>query len=266
LSAKLSVKLNYSAPALDRGLDILELLSVQGKAQSLGQMSLLLNRGSRELLRLLNCLVSRNFVFIEQASGKYALSLKMFELAHLQSVETRLLSCAIPFMHTLVETLEQSCHLVVQKDRCLSVITQIAGPGPWNFSVKAGASVAVTTSASGRVLLAFSKENQRRKLLDKQLLNRHSNDASLLETELDSIVEAGYAQRVSEQVSGVTSISAPIQNYNAEAVGALTIPYVQKLTPADKEDFTTARNELMRCARAISLALGMGAMEAALST
>jgi len=229
-------------------------------------MSLLLNRGSRELLRLLSCLVSRNFVFVEQASGKYALSLKMFELAHLLSVETRLVACAIPFMHTLVEKLEQSCHLVVQKDSCLSVITQIEGPGPWNFSVKAGTSVAVTTSASGRVLLAFSKASQRRKLLGNQALNHRSNDASLSQTQLANIVEAGYAQRVSEQVSGVTSISAPIQNYNAEAVGALTIPYVQKLTISNNEDFTTARKELMCCARAISLALGMGAMEAALST
>lgn len=256
----MSTKINYSAPALDRGLDILELLCAQRKPQSLEQMSLVLNRSSRELLRLLNTLVSRNFVFVESASGHYALSLKMFELAHRQSVETKLVSCAIPFMHTLVEKLEQSCHLVVQQNSYLSVITQIEGPGPWNFSVKAGTTVAVKTSASGQVLLAFAKDIQRRKLLNNQDLAQHTSCTSLSVNDLDNIVANGYSQRVSEQISGVTSISAPIQNYSGEAVAALTIPYVQKLSESDSAAVTQARNELITCTRAISLALGMGAI------
>jgi DNA-binding IclR family transcriptional regulator len=68
---------NYSVPALEKGLDILEKLAASPVAQSLSEMACKLGRTSSELFRMLNILERRGYLEKDPASGKYTLTLRL---------------------------------------------------------------------------------------------------------------------------------------------------------------------------------------------
>jgi len=75
----------YSAPALDKGLDILEFLSIQATPQSQVEISKGVDRSSNEIYRMLLCLEERDYLHRDSKTGKYSLSLKLYQLAHRHS-------------------------------------------------------------------------------------------------------------------------------------------------------------------------------------
>src|SRR5688572_13597466 len=81
----------YTAPALEKGLDILELLAGEGDALSQAAIAQRLARSTAELFRMLSVLERRGYV-TRHADGGYRLSLRLFELAHQHPPLKRLLS------------------------------------------------------------------------------------------------------------------------------------------------------------------------------
>ena len=56
---------NYSAPALDKGLDILELLSTSENGLTQAQIASKLNKSVNEIYRMLSTLRAREYVVLE---------------------------------------------------------------------------------------------------------------------------------------------------------------------------------------------------------
>ena len=72
----------YRAPALDKGLDILELLAEHPDGLTRAEIVKELGRGPSEIYRMLERLVARQYVMRSAGGDRHALSLKMFALAH----------------------------------------------------------------------------------------------------------------------------------------------------------------------------------------
>ena len=71
----------YAAPALEKGLDILELVCRNETPLSQKDIARLLGRSVGELYRMVNCLVDRGY--LANVDEKYTVTTKLFELAHL---------------------------------------------------------------------------------------------------------------------------------------------------------------------------------------
>ena len=69
----------YAAPALEKGLDVIELLARETDGLTLNEVARLLDRTSSELFRMVNALCRRGY--IGQHDDRYVLTLKLFELA-----------------------------------------------------------------------------------------------------------------------------------------------------------------------------------------
>src|SRR5207302_8512968 len=69
----------YAAPALDKGLDVIELLARETDGLTLNEIARVLGRTSSELFRMVNALCRRGY--IGKQDDRYVLTLKMFELA-----------------------------------------------------------------------------------------------------------------------------------------------------------------------------------------
>ena len=69
---------SYSAPALEKGLDILEQLAKAKEGQTLLQLASNLGRSPSEIYRMLEVLVDRGF--LKRINSNFSLSLKLFEL------------------------------------------------------------------------------------------------------------------------------------------------------------------------------------------
>lgn len=215
----------YQAPALDKGLDILEYLSLMAKPLSQTDIAGGIGKKSNEIYRMLVCLENRGYLTRDEVSGKYRLSLKLYHLSHRHSPVDEVRRAAQHPMDELASTIHQSCHLGVLYLEQLMVISQSRSPGPIALSVEEGRLFPLLLTASGKVLLAFTHEEERMRLLQSNNLYTAQSarqQKKFLES-LNEIRDNGYYVKPSDSTKGVTDISVPVGNGDIGAVAALTV-------------------------------------------
>jgi DNA-binding IclR family transcriptional regulator len=246
----------YAAPALDKGLDILELLARETDGLALNEIARGLERTTSEIFRMVNALARRGY--IELRGDRYALTLKLFELAHRHTPIKSLTAAALPLMRELARHTLQSCHLTVFHAGRVMVVAQVDSPERWAFGMKVGALVGLTDTASGYVLLAFQDADERRRMLDMHQAVEGELDLDppqLLKT-IDTVARQGYAQIQSRQIRGVTNIAFPVLGSSGHARAALNIPYIERIDKKVTPPIGAVREALGACAERLSLLSG----------
>ncbi len=244
----------YSAPALEKGLDLLEALA--DEPGGLGQRALAdrVGRSVGEVFRMLDVLERRAYIARDAATGLYGLTLKLFALAHRHEPTRRLQAAALPVMQELAKSVQQSCHLCVAGARRLLVVAQAEPLGPMVFTVKLGAEFPWSARyVSVRVLAAFGEE---REALRRAIEAEDGPDPALA-ARLEAIRVAGHVVAPSETTGGVTDLAVPVFGYRNEVKASLVIPLLPQLgrTP----DGATVLERLRQAAGRISHAIGASA-------
>jgi len=245
----------YRAPALDKGLDILELLAEQPRGLTRAEIVKAMGRGPSEIYRMLERLVARDYVTRSQQGDRYALSLKLFVLGHRHPPIERLVAQALPAMEAFAAAAEQSCHLGIYNRGNITVVAQVNGPGNWGLSVRLGVRVSLIDTGSGHVALAFQSEQRRSEMLAEH--DALDGEVPLPEAQLEAVLERiralGYWQGESHQTYGVTDISMPILGPDGHALAVLTCPFIRRIDRHVGSDLDTVRELLARAAKGLSL-------------
>jgi DNA-binding IclR family transcriptional regulator len=218
---------NYQAPALEKGLDIIELLATAEAPLSRTEIARLLNRSVGEIYRMLHQLVQRDYVAV--TNDNYSLTTKLFELSHYNPPTQRLLSEAMPIMHRLASEVDQACHLTVYSQGRQIVIAKVDVPSGMGFSVRIGSELDVLVSASGRVLLAFQDDQTRAIRVDEAARREAHVNLDSLPAKLATIARKGFESAPSGQVKGLYAVSYPILDLRGFALAALTVPYADRV-------------------------------------
>jgi DNA-binding IclR family transcriptional regulator len=223
--------LRYRAPALEKGLDILELLAAEPRGLSQTEVARRIGKSASEIFRMLDVLDRRGYVFRAQPGDRYALSNRLFELSHRHPPTKRLLDASLGEMRRLANETRQSCHLSVFHDINVLIVAQIDSPDPMGFAVRMGANVPLVGTTSGLVLLAFQLDEQRDLLLRRlQLVPAFRRERKLFLTRLRIVLRQGYGEFASEAVKGIIDFSFPIFDHTGIAIAALTMPYLTTIT------------------------------------
>lgn len=244
----------YRAPALDKGLDILELLASQPQGLTRAEIVKEMDRSANEIYRMLERLVVRQYVLRSASGDRYALSLKLFALAHMHPPLNRLVNQALPVMDDFARKAEQSCHLGVYDRGNVLISAQVNSPRGWSFSLQRGARVGLLDTASGQVLLAFSDRASYQRMHAEHLPldGEVPITAAALQRALVAIRKRGYLQRSSAQSFGVTDISYPVLGPDNTALAALTCPYIRRIDRHVGPDLAEVRVLLQAAAQALS--------------
>lgn len=248
----------YSAPALEKGLDILELLADSPAGLTQNQVATALGRSIGELFRMLDVLERRGYVSRTSGEGRYRLTLKLFDLAHRQPQIKRLVAVALPRMQELAHWTRQANHLVVHHDRRVLVVAQVDSPEAMGFSVRIGGHFPFRIDrVSARTLTAFQPEAAREALIDELI----ENDATApsrrrLLRILAEIRARGYEEKESDTLPGITDICFPIFGDAGHAVATLTQPWIRQRDVA--VTLAQARTAQFETTRQISRELGAG--------
>ena len=218
----------YATPALEKGLDVIELLSRQPQGLTKSEVARELNRTVSEIFRMLLCLEQRGYIS-QIENERYSLTLKLFKLVQEHPPTERLIAEALPVMHRLAHQTQQSCHLAIVQGGEVVIIAQVNSLARTNFSIKLGASVPLMEAASGYVILAHQDDAHRdRTLAEWRATQEHGETPADLHVHLARIQRAGFERRESYQVRGVVNISFPIFDDRGSAMGALTVPFIQR--------------------------------------
>jgi DNA-binding IclR family transcriptional regulator len=245
----------YRAPALEKGLDIIELLSRTDEPLTATQISERLQRSKAELYRMLHVLQMRGYIECPLNEDEHVISRKMLMLATERQPLKDLLEFCSPLMRKFAEKNCQSVHISVQSADQIVVIANTETVGALGYSVRVGYRKPIPFTTSGKVLFAFQSPEVKeswlsmlKKIMVEDQLNKFLSDTR-------KIIQRGYEQSRSSYVHGITDLSVPIMD-GKTAIAALTSPYIdQTLAVTSKEETI---EELKRCASFISEALKLG--------
>jgi DNA-binding IclR family transcriptional regulator len=216
----------YRAPALEKGLDVLELLAARGEPLTMMQISTELARSVSELFRMVQVLEFRGYVQMTESGNGYVLTDRLFALGMTRAPAKDLVQAAIPYMRGFAQKTNQSCHLVVASGDQMVVVNRVEAAGDVGFSVRVGFRRPLVGSSSGLVLFAFQPESIRNewKLRLSPAVGQRAWDD--FETLARKARRDGFVRRPSDLTKGITDLSAPIMHLGM-VVGALTCPHVE---------------------------------------
>lgn len=251
----------YRAPALDKGLDILELLSGVDGGLTQAEISKKLGRSPNEFYRMLDRLVRRGYV-TRLDGDRFTLTLKLFGLGQLHAPVRRLVSFATPIMRELAEVTRQANQIAVFDRGSAVVVAQQEAPGYWGISVRVGSHISLFDTGSGHVLLAFRSAEERQMMIAEFSRSNEAPDLPPRFFErLDQVAERGYEMMASIQTAGVYNLSAPVLAPDGRAIAALTIPYIGVLGMPGAPDITRTIGLVVAAARQLSQLTGWGVGE-----
>jgi DNA-binding IclR family transcriptional regulator len=201
----------YSVPALDKALDILELLANQSGGLTQSEIADATGRTLGQIFRVLATLERRGFIYRDSQSALYLLSTGMFDLAHRHPPLRGLVQLAGAPMRDLAERIAQSCNLSVLDADRVRVIAQVESPADFGYRVRVGALFDVPATATGAVLVAGAQDDVRERF-------------SLAAPE--GLAERGYYSRPDPLQAGITDVVVPVLGGDGFTRAALTVPYV----------------------------------------
>ncbi len=249
--------IRYAAPALEKGLDILEALSESGEGYTLNELCQALGRNVNEIFRMTVTLQRRGYIQTDQ-NDRYTLTLKMFRLAHRQQPIKSLVGAALPLLHELAERSRQSCHLSIFQNGRVVVIAQVDGPERWSFGLKMGVVMGLTDTSSGHVLLAYQDEVERTRMLSSHIRVEGElyMDPGQLFALLKEVRAKGYASMPSIQIQGVTNIAFPIRGIGGRVVAAINIPHIARIDGTPRPDIEQIKEIMANICTRLSTRVG----------
>ena len=216
----------YSVPALDKGIDIIELLAGERNGLLISEIAYRLKRSISEIFRIVITLEQRDWLQKDRESSRYGITYRMMELAHRGTPAQAMSLVAAPVLSQLSRQIEQSCHIVVPAGgHGLVVLRQENAGHPGGFAMRLGAVVDLLASCGGHVLLAFM-EPAELEIHFRQVPTPWPMRKAELLRRLARVRKQGYEMQRSHLSASVTEISYPIHGRDARVVAALTVPYL----------------------------------------
>ncbi|MEX3007476.1 IclR family transcriptional regulator [Hoeflea sp. TYP-13] len=248
----------YRAPALEKGLDIIELLAGHADGRTQAEIAKALGRSVNEIYRMLTVLVQRGYVSKTPDGDRFQLSMKLFTLSHRHPPLRRLVDQATPLLREAVEVANQSAHIGIHDRGEIVVAAMAQSPENWGLSMRVGAVIGLYNTGTGRILAAFASSDKRAGIIREHELvaGETQMDSNEFDDILDRIVARGYEDMPSETTVGVTNLSFPIFGPDNEAVAALTCPYLQRIDVSDSPDISGVTEIFADVARRLSMSHG----------
>lgn len=222
-------KTSYAAPALEKGLDILELLAEVGEPLSTRAIAERLARSKGEIFRMVFVLQQRGYLVREAGTDRLALSRRLFDLGIRTPGGRQLTSIVLPLMERFSEESGQAAHLVVLSRAQTVVLATTSGHLDATVIVRLGYGRPALEANSGLLILAFQSEPRRRALMREASPADHEKLASpTLRASFAEIRSVGHRIAASRDIMAVTDIACPVIGPAGHAEAAILVPSLQR--------------------------------------
>lgn len=255
--ARTGAKKTYSAPAIEKAFEVIELLAGRPEGALVSEMAADLGRSVGELFRIVVVMEQLGYLRRSEVTDRYAVAYKLLDVALRATPSQDLVRAAMPEMQVLARETVQACHLVVPSRGHGLVVAREESPGTRGFALKIGAQIDLIQSCSGQVLLAFSPPALAERMVQAAEAERGAPvDAGWLADRLATVRAQGHDSRKSPITYGVTDISFPIFGFDGGVLAALTVPFLELIDGSQKLDLDATRAQLRTAAARISDRLG----------
>ncbi len=222
-------KASYAAPALEKGLDILELLAEVGEPLSTRVIAERLARSKGEIFRMVFVLLQRGYLVREAGTDRLGLSRRLFDLGIRTPGGRQLTSIVLPLMERFSEESGHAAHLVVLSRGQTVVLATTSGHLDASVIVRPGYGRPALEANSGLLILAFQSETRRQALMRDASAEERAQlgSAGLLEVFAD-IRSLGHRVAPSRDIMAVTDIACPVLGPAGQAEAAILVPSLMR--------------------------------------
>ncbi len=254
---KAAGKGEYTAPALEKGIEIVELLASEAPGLTISEIAARLGRSINEVFRVIIVMQRMGWLQKDPQSDCFSVTYRVLELAHRGTQAENLSIAAGPLMRDLAAATSQSCHLVVRSGGHGLVIQRQESISLFQggFAMRLGAVVDLLSSCSGHLLMAYLSADELHAVL-KLLPTPLNKPTPKLSALLRRVREQGYEMKPSARTDGITDIGYPIRGLDGRVSAALTVPYLRVLDASLPTTIAQTRQLLAETARKVSEAMG----------
>ena len=227
-----------SVPALDRSLDILELLSDTPSGLTLSELSSQLEIPKNAVFRISQTLLARGYLSRHVETMAFQLTGQWLKLATPRLGGMSLAALARPAMIALRDETSETVQLAVFNGTEGTIIEQVEGTQPLRIVVDLGLRFGLHNNGPGKLFLAHLPDDQRDQVISQLELTASTSKTitskSALKKECKSILSQGYSTDYAESDDGIHCIAAPIMSEFEGIVAALWLTGPAKRLPKSR--------------------------------
>ena len=210
-----------------RGITILESLVGLRQPASLAQLMQITKMPKASLHRTLAIFEEAGLVVREPGGKTYAPGERLSRLAIEALCHDSVSAVRHGILRKLVSDLKETCNLAILRRGELFYLDRVEANWPLRLHLPPGSVLPPHCSASGKLLLAYKPEVEKKRLIEtltlEQFTHRTITDRNVLLSELDRIAMNGYAVDNEEYVLGVSCVAVPVKDRDGEVVAAIAI-------------------------------------------
>jgi IclR family KDG regulon transcriptional repressor len=190
--------------------------------------------------------------------NRYRLGWRLVTLSETLLATTELRKEARPVMEDLAARYQETIHLAVLDDTQAVYADKLEGRQAVRVELTSlGARLYAHCSALGKVLLAYSSEEEVKRIIQTAGLPRFTENTITHEEELlqnlSRIRKQGYAYDMEEILPDLCCVAAPIYNHTGQVIAAISMSIPAYRFRRSQTEF---REAVMRAAKTISKRLG----------
>lgn len=215
--------------SLERGLELLILLSHYDSAVSLEQISKRIKFSKPTCFRLLQTMKRMNFVQQDPETKHYRIGPRNIAIGMAALNGQNVRSVALPYMRRIRSQTGETVNLTILDGNEIVFVERIEGKYIVNANLCVGSRLPVHCSSMGKAILAHLPDKKLSSVLETLDFRRFTENTiasreSFIQ-ELATIREKGTSINNEELEKGLFAVAAPILDYSGEAVAALNVSF-----------------------------------------
>jgi len=245
--------------SVERALLLIDLFDEYNTELKLQEISNLLGLNKSTVHSLLMTLQKHRYIEQNKDNKRYRLGLKLFERGNYVIHNISLREAVREYLLSLSWETNHTSHLVILDNNQGLYVDKVEGKSVTVARSRIGRRLPIHSSGAGKVLMAYKKQEELKKILHnydykKETNNTITNEAKYLQ-ELEKVKRNGFAIDNEENEPGICCLAVPIKDYTFEVIAAvsLSIPSLEL-----KEEAKKVIPMLKRVGYSISLDLGGG--------
>lgn len=216
-------KNNYIVPALEKGLQILEMFDSQRRNLSQAEMAAALGVSSNSLYRIVQTLTSMGYLK-KTGTNTYSLGSQVVSRGFSYLASREIVEVAAPFITQLRDSTSLSSHLAIREGNETLYVFRALALQRVSVNVPVGTRFPCHITAMGRALLIGLSPDELEQLYQGQRLDGYPEPAPQTLPDLLAMCEKERAQGWSMHYSDYsTAIAVPVRNFTGEVVAAINI-------------------------------------------
>jgi DNA-binding IclR family transcriptional regulator len=216
-----------SAPALQRGLAILERIAKSRRGLTFAQLTRHFDVAKSSVHTLVLTLEREGYLQRDDVTGRYMTGQKLVQIAGMTLDGLVLRERATPLLRSLVTETGMTAHLAILDRDEVTVVAKIDRPGTHRIATWVGKRMDVHCTSLGKCLIAhLSEEEVNRLIADRGLLRHNENtivSLARLKLELARTRALGYALDDEEEELGWRCIGAPVCDRDGRVIAAVSV-------------------------------------------